>query len=228
MRFAIVPALVAGLAAPAAADTILHLSETGRVMVRADEVSATLRAEAAAPGAEAAQAQINAMMGRALALARQASGVRVSTGTYEVAQQSIPGGGNRPVRTEWRGSQTLELQSGDGPVMLALVGRLQSDGLAVSRLAWDVSEEAARRARTEATRQALSGLRAAAEAAADTLGLRFHGFREIRLESARPMPVAQALAAAMPASMPAPSAATEDVPVDAVAQGEAVLVMPMN
>jgi predicted secreted protein len=212
------------LAGPAAADTLLHLSESARVMVRPDELRAMLRSEAVAATAAEAQAQVNTAMMGAVALARQAAGVTVTTGAYSVWPQTPSA---RAGRSDWRASQTLALHGGDAVVLLTLVGTLQQRGLAVSELGWQMAAETARRARAEAIKQALAGLRARADEAAGILGLRFDSFREVRLDAAhqQPMPMVRAMAApaASMSSAPPPTVEAEEVPVAASVEADAVL-----
>jgi predicted secreted protein len=210
------------LAGPAAADTLLHLSESARVMVRPDQLAAALRAEAVAASAAEAQAQLNTAMAGAVATARQTAGVTVATGAYSVWPQDQAARGGKQ---EWRASQTLELSSGDGVALLTLVGTLQQRGLAVAQLAWRLAPETARKARAEALRQALSGLRARADEAASILGLRFDSFRDVRLGAAAPAPrgmMAMAAPAAANAAPP-PVAQAEEVPIEASAEADVVL-----
>jgi predicted secreted protein len=211
------------LAGPAAADTLLHLSEYARVMVRPDELVAMLRAQAVAASAAEAQAQVNTAMAGALASARQTAGVTVATGAYSVWPQNPPAHGGRQ---EWRATQTLELHSGDGVALLTLVGTLQQRGLAVGQLAWRLAPETARKARAEALRQALSGLRARADEAASILGLRFDSFRDVRLGQAVPMPRPMMFGARAPAAAqapPPPVAEAEEVPIETSVEAEVVL-----
>jgi predicted secreted protein len=213
-------AVLVALAQPAAADTLLRLSETAHVSVHPDELAASLRSEATAATPAEAQARVNAAIGQALAEAKQAQGVIVTTGFYQVSHLTQP-------ISQWRAGQGIELKGHDGDAMLKLVGSLQGQGLALQRLGWQVSPQAARHARSEATKAALAGLRDRAEAAAAILGLRFVSFREVNLDSNRPMPQplvrSMALSAAAGA-MPAPHAETEDVDIDATVDAEAVLV----
>lgn len=223
MKLAAALVLTASLATPAAADTLLHLSESARVMVHPDELAAALRAEAVAATPAEAQAQVNAAMARAAALARQTAGVVVTTGSYSVWPQprdaSRAGG-----RQDWRASQTLELRGRDGAALLALMGTLQQQGLAMSQLGWRLEAETARHARSDATKQALAGLRARAEEAAGILGLHFDSFREVRLDSDRPHPMPMMRAMAVEAAPPPPpTAEAEDVPVEASVEADVVL-----
>ncbi|MGA9866935.1 MAG: SIMPL domain-containing protein, partial [Acetobacteraceae bacterium] len=149
-------------AAPGArADTILDLSETGHVSAQPDEIAASLRAEATAPAPDAAQAAVNQAMKRALDAARATQGVTVNTGQYSVWLAEPPPpphpGAARAGSPTWHASQTLDLTGHDGHSMLALVGALQGQGMAVQALAWQLSPDATRTALEAALRQAVSG-----------------------------------------------------------------------
>ncbi len=217
-------ALVVLLAAsPAGAETVLHLSQTATVMVAPDELDATLRAQAVSGKAADAQQRVNAMMADAIALARKVSSVTISTGGYTVWRV----GPTQQDRTErWQASQTLQLKSHDGPALLKLVGTLQQKGLATAQLGWTLSPEAERKAHAEATEQALGQLRSRIDQAAKLLDLRFGSFKEVRLDSSQPRPVPQLMrASAMAAQAPEPpSAVAEDVPVNATAEADAILL----
>lgn len=212
-------------AAPARADTLLHLGETATVMVAPDELAATLRIEVVTTAADEAQNRVNAVIRDALALARTNSAITVSTGGYSVWRVDP----TPPDRAEkWRASQNLILSSKDGPALLTLVGDLQQKGMIVGNLGWRLSRDSFRKARQEATRQALAGLRGRIDEAAALLDLKFDHFKDVRLDSADSVPVprpAPMAAAAMARAAPVePVAAAEDMPVSATAQADAVLV----
>jgi uncharacterized protein len=204
-------------AGPAAAETLLRLSETAKVSVPPDDLVASLHAGADAASATAAQEQVNTKVARAIARAHQIPGVQVSTGTYNVWHQTQP-------KDNWHADQGLEIHGPDGAALLSLAGELQAQGLAMQRLAWRLKPETERHARSEATKAALSHLRARAEEAAGLLGLRFASFREVRLDAGRgaPVPGPRMLAAAAQA----PSAEAEDVAVEASVEADAVLLPP--
>jgi len=213
-------------AAPGArADTILDLSETGHVSAQPDEIAASLRAEATAPAPDAAQAAVNQAMKRALDAARATPGVTVNTGQYSVwlAEPPLPPhpGAARAGSPTWHASQTLDLTGHDGHTMLALVGALQGQGMAVQSLGWQLSPDATRTALEAALRQAVSGLRARAEEVAGLLGLRFASFRTVRLspEPGRMVPMMMRAAAA-----PAPNVEQGPIEVSSTVTAEAVLV----
>ena len=93
--------------------------------------------------------------------------------------------------------------------------------MAVGRLSWGLSPDVAAQARSEATRQAIAGLRGRADAAAALIGMSFDRFSEIRLDSVRPQPTqARMMAAKMDAP---PSAEAEDISVAATAEADVML-----
>jgi uncharacterized protein len=202
----------------AQAETLLRLSESAYVSARPDELAASLRFEVEAPDAAAAQSRVNAAMAKALAEAKATSGVTASTGGYQVWRITQPA-------ARWRASQTLELRGGDGAVVLALVGSLQGQGLAMQGLSWRLKPETARRHQAEATKLALGAIRSRAEEAAGVLGLKFDSFREVRLNGSNPSPrpMQMRAMAAAPAAMAEPVAASEDIPIEASVEADAVL-----
>jgi predicted secreted protein len=226
MRYtiALTSVLLLGLAAPVRAETVLRLAETATVMVHPDLLEATLRAEATAGTAAEAQRQVNTAIAAALERANKTEGVRASTGTYSVWRV----GPTPPDRSErWQANQSLLLKGNDGTILLSLVGDLQQKGLAVSALSWQLAPETEKKARAEATRQAITALRGRVDEAASLLGLSFDSFKEVRLDGARPpqpMPRAMMAAAPMAASAPPPTAQAEDIAVTATAAVDAVLV----
>ena len=134
-------------------DTILRLAETATVMVTPDELAASLRAEAIAPNAQDAQKRVNEMMRDAVATAKKADGITVSTGAYNVwrVAATVTDHSER-----WQAGQSINLSGKEGEPMLKLVAELQQKGLSESNLAWRLSRETERTARRDATRQALS------------------------------------------------------------------------
>ncbi len=213
-------ALAAGIvlahAGSAAADTILHLSDTETVMAHPDELTATLRAEASGSSAAAAQQAVNTAIAAALARAKQVPGITAATEGYTAWQATQS--------QRWQASQTILLRSRDAPPLLTLTGELQQHGLAISDLSWQLSPEASRSARDQAMRQALSGLRGRAEEAAGLLGLRFDQFQRVSIAAPQPVPFPRAMMAMAAAAPTPPSAQAQDVPVSATAEADAVLL----
>jgi uncharacterized protein len=207
------------LAQPAAAQTVLHLSETAHLSVHPDELAGSLNLNATAATPVAAQAQVNAGIAKALDESKAVQGVTVSTGFYRVWQTIKP--------AEWHASQQIDLkQKGDGAALLKLVGTLQGEGLTLQQLGWQVAPETARRAQADATRAALGNLRGRAEEAAAILALRFISFHQVNIEPGRPVPVPYPRMAAMAAgaeAAPPPNAEAADVEVEATVSADANL-----
>jgi uncharacterized protein len=196
--------------------TVLHLTESADRAIRRDRLRVQLRVETTAGNAKQVQADINRRMASALAKVKAVAGVKPETGSYSVyeeRQQNVP--------SRWRGSQSLSLIDQDFAELLALVGDLQNDGLAVASLAFELSPEAARVAQDELTNEALNRLRDRAERIAMELHLSFQRYRDIRIGNVggdRPVPMrAMAMAAAAPAPPPVGEAgdAMVQVSVDA-------------
>ncbi len=223
--------LLAGIAltapVPARADTVLKLTETATVQAHPDELAAELRAEASSHTAAAAQEAVNKAMARALDEAKGTQDVTAFTGAYSVWQET-------PAQTRagavglWHASQSLQLSSGDGPKLLALVGSLQSQGLSVDQLAWRLTLKAETAAREEATRQALLRLRGRAEQAAAVLGLSFGSFKEVSLNRPpEPQPLfAPRAAAASAQSFAQPVAEPGPMTVTTTVEAEVQLLPP--
>ncbi len=213
----LLPLLLAPL--PAAAETLLHLSETAHVTVFPDELAATVQVSATAGSAADVQAKVNTAMHGALEQVHAVKEVVASTGGYQVyLDQSA----------HWNGQQSIQMHSLSGDTLLKLVGVLQSQGMTVTQLGWRVAAETARKARDAATKEALGHLRGRAEDAAGILGLRFSSFRDVRLDSAPFQPVMPRImmAAAPTGRAPAPSAEAEEVQIDATVQADVALTGP--
>jgi uncharacterized protein YggE len=205
-----------GQAPAGLAETILHISESSEVTRAPDEVVASLRAEARAGTAAAAQEAVNRAVAAAVARAQAAPGLRVSTGGYWT--------GRIEEGRSWQASQAITLRSGDGAALLELAGALQGAGLATTGLQWTLTRDAARVAREEASRLALDALRRRAEAVAAQLGLTLVGLREVRIDAPEgPAPRMMAAMARSERGAAPPVAVAEDVVVSATVSAVAVL-----
>ncbi len=202
-------------ALPAAAQTVLHLSETARVSVRPDELVATFKIGAASLSAAESQNRVNLLVAKALEQVKLVAGVVSATGSYQVWHSSQP--------EQWNAEQTLDLHGRDGTALLRLVGTLQAQGMTLSRLGWRVAGNTARTAKAEATRMALGNLRARADDASGVLGMRFQSFREVRLDGAPPNMGPMPRMMAEKAGAAAPNAEAEDVAVEATVEADIVL-----
>lgn len=217
MRLSALPVCLL-LALPVHAETILRLVEVGQVAVHPDQLAASLRADADGSGPVEVQARVNVAITAALAQAKAAPGITVTTSNYSVFQQQA----NPQAPRTWHASQGIELAGADGPALLALVGKLQASGLAVGQLGWRLAPATARSAHAQAASLALSQLRGHADQAAASLGLVFVSFKIVDLDpGAAGVPI-RAMAN-FAAAMPAPSAEAADVVVDARVAAEIIL-----
>jgi len=212
-------AAIAGLSAPVLAQTtepptMLHLSQTAEHEVERDLLRIELRVEETAADPLAVQTAINRRMAAALAQARQVRGVAAATGTYAVNDEQPPHGPSR-----WRGSQSLILLSKDADAALKLAGMLQSGGLLMSSMTYEVSPQTVHAAEQTLTAEALAGLGRRAASIAGNLHLSVLGYRDLRVGNAEtgepPTPRFAAMAMAMPAPVGAPGQAVVRVTVSA-------------
>jgi predicted secreted protein len=193
-----VPALAQAAEAPS---TVLHLSQTAERKVVRDLLRVELRAEETGADPLALQAGVNRRMTAALDRAHQVQGVAVETGTYAVDEEQPQ---NAPSR--WRASQSLILTAKAADALLKLAGTLQSDGLLMSSMAYELSPETVRGAEEDLTNEALAGLAQRASSIADREHLSVLRYRDLRVGNAetgaQPMPRFAAMAMAAPVAQP--------------------------
>jgi predicted secreted protein len=217
--------LLLALSAPAYAETlpaptVLHLTQTAESKVVRDLLRVELRVEEEGSDALSVQTAINRRMAAALDRAHRVIGVAVETGSYTVGEEEPT---HRPPR--WRGSQSLVLRGTAADAILKLVGVLQSQGLLMSAMVFEVSPETVRGAEQDLTAAALAGLGARAAAIAGRLHLEVLGYRDLKIGNtetgAPPMP---RFAAAM--AMPAPVAAPGEAVIRLEIMAEVLLGPP--
>lgn len=182
--------------------TLLHLSQTAERKVVRDLLRVELRAEQTGADPLVLQSAINRRMAAALDRARQVQGVEVETGTYAVNEEQPQNGPPR-----WRGSQSVILTGKQADAVLKLAGVLQSDGLLMSSLGYEVSPEVVRGAEEDLTAEALAGLDQRAASIADRMRLSVLRYRDLQVGNAEtgagPMPRFAAMAmAAAPVGQP--------------------------
>ena len=201
----------------ASPQTVLHLSQTAERRVARDMLHADLRAEARGADPKSVEAAINRSMEKALAEAKKVSGIEVSTGSYAVHRETLTGSA-----PDWAGSQSLFISGTDSAAILALTATLQSDGLLMSNLDYQVAPATVRASESALTAEALSALGQRAAAVAQQLNTAVLGYRNLTVGNAEttggPMPrfaMAVEATAAMPAPVAAPGEATVRVTVSA-------------
>jgi predicted secreted protein len=193
--------------------TVLHLSQSAERKIVRDLLRVELRVEETAPDPRTVQSAINRRMAAALDRAKQAQGVRVETGSYSVGEERPPNG---PAR--WRGSQSVILTSKDADTTLKLAGTLQSEGLSIAALIYEVSPDTVRAAQDDLTAEAFAALDGRAASIAANMHLAALRYRDLRVGNAetdgRPVPRFAAMAAA-PAPVAEPGEAVVRVTIDA-------------
>ena len=194
--------------------TVLHLTQTAERTVTRDLLRVELRVDETGADPRTVQAAINHRMAAALDRARQAHGIRVETGSYNVGEERPA---NAPAR--WRGSQSVILIGKDVDTILKLVGALQSDGLSVSSLRYEVSPEATRATQDELTAEAVAEIDRRAASVAGHMHLSVLRYRDLRAGNAeaegRPVPRFAAMAAAAPPPAAEPGEAVVRVTIEA-------------
>jgi uncharacterized protein len=205
------------LAEPAAAPTVLHLTQTAESKVVPDLLRVEMRVEEAGVDALLVQAAINRRMAAALQRARQVVGVTVETGAYSVDEEQPQHGPPR-----WRGSQSLILSGTAADAVLKLAGAMQAQGLLMSSMNYTVSPETVRGAEEDLTAAALAGLGERAATIAGRLHLAVFGYRDLRVGNAETgQPPLPRLAMAM--AMPAPVAAAGEAVIRLTVEAEVLL-----
>ena len=193
--------------------TVLHLSQTAARSVLRDLLRIELRVEETGADSLAIQSAINRRMAAALDRAHQVQGVRVETGSYGVGEERPQNGPSR-----WRGTQSLILTSTNSDAALKLAGALQSGGLLMSSLAYEVSPETLRGAEEDLTAEALAALDRRAGSIAERMHLAMLRYRDLHVGNAetggRPAPRFGAMAA-MAAPVAEPGEAVIRVTIEA-------------
>jgi predicted secreted protein len=207
---------------PAAASTVLHLTQSAERRITRDLRHVEMHAVKTGADPQTIQAAINQTMAKALAAARQVQGIEIETGSYGLYREA-------PQKTppEWTGSQELFLSGADSGSLLKLAGVLQAEGLVMTDLAY-VSPKAVHAAEDDLTEAALSALQQRAAAIARQLHLAVLTYRNLTVGNAEtgsgPMPRFAATAA--PAPMPPPVAAPGEATVRVTVSADILLKSP--
>ena len=197
IRRTTIAALLLLAASHANAQTRLDLDAVGVAEATPDQLEATLAEQQTGPDPAAVQHRVNEATAAALHEASNTPGVEQRLLGYDVNQDD---------KRQWTAASRISLLSTDGPRLLDLVGRLQSHGLALENLDWQLSPRLRAAERAEATRTALKSLQDRAADAATALGLHIDHIAEIHLSDAgqfAPRPMGLLRAKAFAPSAPA-------------------------
>jgi len=198
-------ASAASISQPAAPFTDLSLSASASVSVAPDVLVADVSATWISPDPVTAQRHVNTLMALATKTARTENGIETDVENYSVGQDDS-------AHPRWTAQQSIELRAKDGDALLALVGQLQTSGLTLDSLGWQLSDQASQAANQAATLAALRQLRADAADEARVLDLTVDHYQQIRVGSDQTFsPYAPRVftAAMANAAMPAPQATAQ-------------------
>jgi predicted secreted protein len=231
MRSLLSVAWVATAGAALAADPpppmtpVVTLTASATASVANDRMYGWLRAEADNADPARAAAEVNAKMAKALARAKAASGVEVTTSgysSYQVTEKNQP--------TRWRVTQSLSLDGSDFATMAALVSKLQADDLLLlSGMNFAVSPDARRKAEDALTQQAIKAWQARAQNAARGFGSDSWRAGKVTIQTGdymRPQPMMRMAAGGGAAGAPQVNVEGGNTDVTVTVVGEAVLDAP--
>jgi predicted secreted protein len=128
--------------------------------------------------------RVNKQMNEALAIAKQAKGVKVTSGAYNTYPEY--GDGNRIVR--WQASQDLVLESKDTGAVAKLLGKLQERGLLLRNISFSVSRETQRKLEDELVAEAIAAFRTRASLVAKSFGKASYGLISVNVGGGGYMP----------------------------------------
>jgi uncharacterized protein YggE len=197
--------------------TILTLSVAGTASHAPDTTVATMSIQNTAPTAAGAQAAVNAAMASALAAAKTIQALQATTGSYDVFPADTK-------QSAWRAQQSLTLRLAAPPnSALAskfrhMIGELQARGMTLDQIGGTLSSAAARVTRTAAIKDAVTQMRAEADATAAALSDRVAAITKVDLTTEspfRPMMMAARVATA-PAPQLQSGTMTEQITLSAI------------
>jgi predicted secreted protein len=172
-------------------NTVIAFATYAERVVRHDRLRATLRAEASDADPVRVQGEINKKMARALERVRRTNAVKAETGSYSIYQITDK---NRAV--SWRGSQSISVYATDFESVLGVIRDLQSGGLVMSGMGFEVTPELRRKmeqeVEAEAVGKAVERSRSLAAAAQSTV-VRIRTLRIGDTPAHRPLPMAKAM-----------------------------------
>jgi uncharacterized protein YggE len=199
----------------------LHLSATETSEIAPDKLMATISAMATKARALTAQQQVNALVAKIKALNDKAKGIKTAFQGYTVnfIDEKPPHG---------IAQQAVEVRGVNGDDVLNMVGQLQGEGLSITSLGWQVSQDRAQKAQRAATIEALHKLREEANDAASALGVEVDRFQHVDLsEEPRVVPFMRGgMQMAAKVAMPTPVSTPEEQAITATVTADVLLRTP--
>ncbi len=211
---------------PAGEDgTEIHLVQRAETELPRDRIHATLRVEAEGTDPAKVQGEVNLRMADALAAAKREPSIKAETSGYSVYQEPPA---NKSMPPKWHASQTVMLTGKDFAAMLTLAGGLQTSGLLMEGLSFDLAPDTLRAVEDQLTAQALVALRVRADRIAADMKMTVMRFSSIEIGNAtsqefRPMPMFARAASVSESSTPAPVAESGQGIVSLTIQARAIM-----
>lgn len=136
--------------------------------------------------------EVNTVMSGALAIARDAKGVRVSTGNY----QTWPVQKDQRI-LRWRATQEMIVESSDSAALHSLLGALQQQQMLLRSLNYQVSDSRMAALEAELTAEALRAFRERAEVIRESLEAAGYDIVQLRIDhsSGAPQKIMRAMVA---------------------------------
>jgi len=209
--------------------TMLSLSATESVELKQDLLQGSLRIEVDGKDAKKVQDQINTAMQKAIEASKAVKEVKSSTGQYNVYSfdpNPQPQNAGVKDRMQWKGSQTIDLQSKDQAALLELAGKIQDMGFVMNGLNYTLSPEQEEAYRDNLMTAALKKIQTKADLAAKALGKGSYEIVEVNVDGAtpiQPMPVMyksarMEMAASAPMAAPVAQAGEQTVSLSVTAR----------
>lgn len=158
---------------------ILSISATEREEVDQDLLVATLSYVAKNSDPAQLQDEINKAMKKAVELAKKEKSLKVSTGSYQVYEQTDP----RTKQKYWHGAQSLTIKSKEAETVLDVTGKLQEMKLTMNGLSYMLAPETAVAVQDGLMEKALTQLQTRADRAAKALGKSSAELRDVQVQS---------------------------------------------
>lgn len=166
----------------------VHLTASATEEVDNDLLTATLSVERSGSDSAKLANEIAAIMRRALDEGKKMPAVKLQTSGYST-QPVYERRDNRNLRTGWRITQTLSLESTDTAAAISLIGRLQGFDLQLTGMAFTVSKERREALRVRLTESAIAEWRVRAEATVSRLGGKVWGPHEVSVQDEGSYPI---------------------------------------
>lgn len=204
---------------------LLNLSASATRTIDQDELVATLRASSKDRSVTSVQNQVNTLMQKALAAAKKTRDIQYSTGSYQVYERTDP----RSKEVLWVAQQSIILRSTSADDLLKLTQSLQSAGLQMTQLNYQVSKKRYRATKDELLDEALSRLQSQAERTAKNLGKKRARIAEVSIDEQASTPSSRSAFAMrsnemmMADSVSAPVASAGESEISVSVSGRALL-----